>query len=241
MVATYPNLLAGGITDLGRFDPFDLFAGESKIVTDQCQAPDGVAILQFQVCAIDANGRMAPFVATTDYATGALLFTGGAQPTAADTFTVNGHAVTFRASGAVANEVNIGATLADTIANIVALINAAPTTYLVHADGAAAQVNFTAITEGSGGNAIALAESGSNTTVSGATLTDVAADNVDIGQQVVAIAAQAVAAATPGNWFPAFVGGIFNHEALVWPAGIATLAQRKAVMAGTMLGVRQLL
>lgn len=239
MVATYPDLLTNGITDLGRFDQFDLFAGESKIVTDQGQAPDGVAIVQFQVLALDANGRYAPFVALTDYATGSISFSGRAI--ADETVTVNGHAITWKASGAVADQVNLGADTQGDITNLAALINAHPETYAVHADVGTGVLNLTAIAQGSAGNAIALAEAGTNTSVSGGTLTDVAADNVDIGNEVVGIAAQAVPAATPGAYFPMFVGGVFNHEALVWPAGIATLAQRKAVMSGTMLGVRQLL
>ena len=38
---TYPSLLASGVNYLTRFDQFDLFAGESDIVTSQAQAADG--------------------------------------------------------------------------------------------------------------------------------------------------------------------------------------------------------
>src|SRR4051794_41515076 len=41
------------------------------------------------------------------------------------------------------------------------------------------------------------------------------------------ITAQPVAATTPGSWVPIFTGGVFNPEALVWPAGTNTLALRK--------------
>lgn len=40
---------------------------------------------------------------------------------------------------------------------------------------------------------------------------------------------------------PIRVGGIFNHQALIWPVGVTTLAARKAAFDGTMIGVRQLL
>lgn len=123
MAQSYPPLLAGGITDLGRFDPFDLYAGESDIVTGQAQMVDGEAAVQFVVLAM-AAGRLTAYTGT-----------GTAH----------------------------------------------------------------------------------------------------------AIAAQPVNAATPGAWVPIFTGGVFNHEALVWPAGTNTLALRQQAFAGTNIGVRQLL
>ena len=53
MVATYPSLLATGVGIAGRFDQFDLLAGEDDIVTGQGQVADGVAILQFQMLTFD--------------------------------------------------------------------------------------------------------------------------------------------------------------------------------------------
>lgn len=55
-------------------------------------------------------------------ATGTITFT--QQPAANDNIVIDSHTITFKASGAVAasDEVNIGPTLGDTIANIVALI-----------------------------------------------------------------------------------------------------------------------
>lgn len=240
MAASYPGLLAAGITDLGRFDQFDLFAGESKIVTDQAQAPDGVAIAQFQVLQLNANGRMTPWLGTDVYAYGTITFT--ANPTAADTVTINGQAITFvNDTTPAANEVNIEATLAATLASLAALINADPTTFAVHASVVGNVVTLTALAAGTGGNAIALADSSTNTAVSGSTLTDVLATEEAPSANAVAIAAQAVPAATPGAAFPVFTGGVFNHEALVWPGGVAGLAQRKAAFMGTPIGVRQLL
>lgn len=52
-------------------------------------------------------------------------FTG--QPTAADTLTLGGQAITARASGAIVNEFNIGATTQLTAQNLVAAINASTT------------------------------------------------------------------------------------------------------------------
>jgi hypothetical protein len=36
---------------------------------------------------------------------------------------------------------------------------------------------------------------------------------------------------------PYYYGACFNHEALIWPAGVTTLAQRKALFAGTQINV----
>lgn len=123
MAGAYPPLLAGGVTSQGRVDPFDLYGGESDIVTDQLQMTNAEGAQQFLVVAM-AAGRLT-------------VFTG--------TGTAHG------------------------------------------------------------------------------------------------IIAQPVAATTPGSWVPVFTGGVFNHEALVWPAGTNTLALRKQAFAGTNIGVRQLL
>lgn len=243
MVATYPNLLAAGVTDLGRFDQFDLYAGESDIVTSQGQAADGQAIEQFAVLTYDEDGRLIPWAATGYYATGTITFTG--VPAANDTLTIDGNVITFVDGAAGADQVqrNVGGDTATSIAQAVkALVNADPGTYGVTLSGAAGVLTVTAIVEGTDGNAITLAESASNTTVSGGTLTGGSdtAGSIPAGTAI-AIAAQAVEAATPGAWLPIFTGGVFNHEALVWPAGVATLAQRMMGFAGTNIGVRQLL
>lgn len=59
------------------------------------------------------------------------------------------------------------------------------------------------------------------------------------GSQIArAIAAQPIAANAMG---PIYVGGIFNHEALIWPAAWDLLSERKAAFDGTPIGVRALL
>lgn len=60
----------------------------------------------------------------------------------------------------------------------------------------------------------------------------------DGSEKAVGIAAQPAAA---NAHFPLYVGGVFNHEALVWPAAADTLAERKAAFDGTNIGVRVLL
>lgn len=242
MAATYPPLLASGVNDLGRFDQFDLYAGESDIVTDQGQAADGVAWTQFQVLMRDADGRLIPFTAPSgDYATGSYVV--GGQPTAGDTITVNGIALTFRATPTLDDEIAIGGTTAITAQNIADVINADPERFNVVATVSGTTVTITAEDAGTAGNSITIVEgvTSASFTVSGATLSGAnAAEDVPSGNAV-AIAAQPVAAATPGGWGPVFTGGVFNHEALVWPANLATLDERKRAFDGTNIGVRQLL
>lgn len=99
-------------------------------------------------------------------------FTFSGQPAPSDTITINGVAITFVASGAVGNQVVIGANLAETLASLVALLNASADadlsamTYSV----AGSVLYCVAKASGVGGNAITIAKSGTNIAVSGATL-----------------------------------------------------------------------
>jgi hypothetical protein len=44
-----------------------------------------------------------------------------------------------------------------------------------------------------------------------------------------------------GQSAPYYYGGVFNHEALVWPASLDTEAKRKAVFMGSMIHVTHIL
>jgi phage tail sheath gpL-like len=99
-------------------------------------------------------------------ATGTVTFTGA--PTAADTVTINGVAFTARASGAVANEFNIGGTVTLTAAALAAAINASVTAKIagyVTATSLAGVVTVTATEPGLAGNVFTITESMDNTTV----------------------------------------------------------------------------
>lgn len=114
-------------------------------------------------------------------ATGALTFSGTGSD--GDTVTVGTRVYTFRAVPALANEIDIGATLALSATNLIAAINGdagAGTLYgtgtqahsLVTAlTGGAGVVNVTAKTGGTGGNAIATTDSGTGASWASATLT----------------------------------------------------------------------
>lgn len=96
-------------------------------------------------------------------------FTGA--PTAAETITINGVAFTARASGAVANEYNIGGTVTLTAAALAAAINASVTAGVVDvvfASSLAGVVTVTSKQAGKAGNAIVVAEGTTNFAWAGA-------------------------------------------------------------------------
>jgi hypothetical protein len=242
MAATYPPLLATGFTDQGRFDPFDLYGGESDIVTDQGQAADGQAIRQFEVLMRNADGKLVPFTTAGVYATGAI--TVGGQPTAADTVTINGVAITFRTTlTGTGDECLIGADTTATAANLVTVINNGITRFNVSASSVGTVVTLVAEDVGVAGNSVTLVEGVTSIgfTVSGATLTGASATEGTLTNNAIGIAGQPVGASTPGGWFPYFTGGVFNHQALLWPAGFISLEERKRCFDGTNIGVRQVL
>lgn len=225
----YPDLLAGGITELGRYDPASPYLGGGD--TGAMQAADGQAIQQWQVCTYDAAGRVVPYTGGGDYATGTLTF--NANPTAAQTLTINGIAITFVAAGATGMQVNIGATTTATAQATKALINANPS-FAVGASGDLNILTLRANTAGAAGNAVTLAISGTNPAVSGATLTGGGTtEGVPTGGPAL-ISAQPVLA---GGWGPFFISGRFDHKLLIWPAGMEAAATRRAAFAGTPFNI----
>lgn len=114
-----------------------------------------------------------PVSAAGAAATGSITFS--TQPAADSTITINGVVFTFKASGATGNQINIGATLSDTIDAIVTALNASVSTAVDDATYSKTGTTILTVTHdaaGLGGNAFTLAAgAGSNGTVSGATLT----------------------------------------------------------------------
>lgn len=101
-------------------------------------------------------------------ATGTLTF--NAQPSAADTVTINSVVITFVASGPTGAQVLIGGNAAGTAQALASYINAHPDTLHVSSSGASNILTLTAVTPGTAGNSIGLAKSGANPAVSGANL-----------------------------------------------------------------------
>lgn len=226
--------LAEGITQLASFAPATgPYLGGGN--THDAQAADGVAIEKWQVCTYNAAGRLIPFATSGDFATGTLTF--NANPTNGQTLTIAGAAITFVTSGATGSQVNIGTTPTATAQATRTLINSNPGLYKVTASGAATVLTLTATEIGTAGNAVTLAISGTNPAISGATLAGgTAAEDTPTGDAV-AIAAQPLAAATPGTKGPIFVSGRFDANGIIWPAGIQTIDQKRLALAGSPLFV----
>lgn len=98
------------------------------------------------------------------------------NPVADETITINGLVVTFKASGASGDQVNIGATLNDTLNNLVAYLNAETDvkvqnliTFAAYPTGGANELHMSADVVGVTANSYV-----TTTTVEGATVTDMA-------------------------------------------------------------------
>lgn len=239
-----PDLLAHGLTNYSIDVAGDLWAGEMPIFTDQGVA--AVNIEQFRVIAYNEAGQLVPYDPGADgvsngniQATGTLTFSG--VGTAADTITINGQVITLVAASPTGAQVLIGASATATAQNLKTYINANYATLGVTASGAAAVLTLTAVQPGTVGNAITTVESGTSTAFGAATLTGGANEVVEGGgraARAIGVAAVAIPASVSG---PFYTGGCFNHQKLIWPAGVTTLAQRKLALSGRTISVRQLL
>lgn len=121
-----------------------------------------------------------PVTTASVAATGSLTFS--AQPVASSTITVAGTVFTFVASGAVGNQINIGANLAATMTALAVVLNASvvPAVAAATYTATATAINIAFDALGHAGNAFTLAASttpASNATPSGATLTGGANDH----------------------------------------------------------------
>lgn len=169
-------------------------------------------------------------------ATGALTFSG--TGTAADAITIGSVTYTLRAAPTtVANEVKIGATAAETAANLIAAINGdagAGTLYgsltVPHPDVTARAdsstvVGLVANVAGLAGNAIATTETGTNTSFGASTLTGGTAQS-----GVRAVGITVIPVLTPGSGTkkgaPVYRSGVFNPNMLNWPASFDTDAEK---------------
>lgn len=96
-----------------------------------------------------------------------------ANPAASDTLTVDGTAITFVATGATGNQVNIGATLSATLTSLAALINGSTDVNLVKVTAYVAGSVLYLVSKATGttGDVYTLAKTSTAITVSGATFT----------------------------------------------------------------------
>lgn len=176
--------------------------------------------------------------ATADRASGLLSFTG--VPANADTLTINGQAITF-VNGAPGTDYEVtrdgGATATDVAQDTKAVINGFPGDFAVTAAGSGITLALSAIAEGAAGNLVTLAHSSTQPVLSGATLTGGAVAEDAMLPGPIAVAMEAVPAATPGSMVPICTDGVFNHTKLGWPVSVATLAQRRRALANSSISV----
>lgn len=149
--------------------PDQLIAGNMKLVTDTVTIGGAVVLKRGSVLGQIGQGTIAASSGKA-YATNTVLF--AAVPTATDTLTIAGTAITFVAANPTGNQVQIGATTAATALNLVNFldgsvdVNLAKFTYAL----ASSTVTMTAVVIGTGGNALTLATSnGAAFTLGGAT------------------------------------------------------------------------
>jgi len=217
--------LAGNGTE-GTFVPFQLFAGESDIITTNETVAAGVSVLKYTVMGKRADGYIVPWAPGTSDAAGATFATGsltfGGQPTAADTVTINAVVITFVASGAVGAQVNIGGSATLTAQALKTYINANVATLGVNAAGAATILSLTAEAAGLAGNAITLAKSGTYPSVSAATMTGGADNAGEVAREAVAFCIMA------------------QPAVLVWPASVTTETARRQAFDGSPISVKAL-
>jgi hypothetical protein len=108
--------------------------------------------------------------ASATFAAGGVAFS--VQPLAGQTLTLNGSAVTFVAAGAIGLQVNIGGTLAVTVASLMSLLTSSLDAQLVKFKYVQAGngVTISAATAGAAGNSLTLATNVTGAALTGATL-----------------------------------------------------------------------
>lgn len=156
------------------------------------------------------------------------------NPTAADTLTLNGTAVTFVASGAAGTQVNIANNLPATLQNLITMLQASADTQLVKFRYALLNntLLLTATTPGTAGNSLTMSKVSTAITLSGATLTGGAAagspgitlfgkytgilgNKIQFSIQLGTLANSYLAAIS----FPGIIPEQFNNIAAATPAG----------------------
>lgn len=149
---------------LGTFEPDNLFAANQELpaVADVLEIAASQNLKRGSL--VNVNG--AQIAATTDGVKASGTITFAANPTADDTITVGTTTLTFKSADPGENEVLIGTDVAATIDNVIASLPDSVT-----GSKSSGVLTITAVAAGTAGNSIALAKSGSDITVSGATLT----------------------------------------------------------------------
>lgn len=190
---------------LGTYEPDNLFAANQELpaVADVLEIAASQDLKRGSL--VNVNG--AQIAATTDGVKASGTITFAANPSANDTVTVGTTTLTFKSATPGENEVLIGSDVAATIDNV---IDALPDS--VTGSKSAGVLTITAATAGTAGNSIALAKSGSNITVSGATLAGGVDEVVDT--DVYAVLAEDCDTTEGAKEAAVYLTGEFNIDAV---------------------------
>ena len=148
---------------IGSYEPDNLFAANQELpaVADVLTIAASQNLKRGSL--VNVSGEQ--IAATTDGVKASGTITFADQPSADDSVTVGTTTLTFKSADPGENEVLIGADLAATLDNLIAALPDSVT-----GSKSSGVVTVTAKTAGTAGNSIALAKSGTDITVSGATL-----------------------------------------------------------------------
>lgn len=150
--------------------PDQLIAGNAKIITDTVLVGGSAVLQRGSLLGLSALGTLA---ASTGKLFGSGTIAVAVVPSAADTLTLGGTAITFVAANPSGNQVLIGATTAATALALLNFLVASTDTNLVKFTYSlsSSTVTATAAAIGTGGNSLTMATSNSTAfTLSGATL-----------------------------------------------------------------------
>lgn len=256
--------LAGGL-DVTTFKPVELWAGEGNGKTMQGVAKSGFVFGSlndqghtklFTVVAFDADGKLVPWDPTAsnnfdDYAS-ATVTLANAVPVDGDLVTIAGVDVTFLDAPDPDNslEVAIGATLAESAANLAQAINDSRNDFGV-AGGVTASVAGAVVTvrsPGTAGNAVTLTKTfatGANATVSGSPLSGGTDSDAEPGEAALPVGVLPHYLDTSATGYnadvetPYYIGGSFNFAALDVPTG-TTIGELQRLFARTPITVQAL-
>lgn len=187
------------------------------------------------LCVWDSNSQTFKFTSGTtgvaskigflraSSAVGSAAFSG--NPANLDTLTLNGTTVTFVTGTPVGNQVLVGGTLAETLANLLTFLNASTDVELLKfnyvVNPANTAIYFTAAIAGVGGNSLTLAEVSAAITLSGGTLTGATAQ--DIGDMLRGLSTSSGAYVADGiaaEAADACVGILDNQFGQAWYAAV---------------------
>lgn len=190
---------------LGTYEPDNLFAANQELpaVADVLEIAASQNLKRGSL--VNVNG--AQIAATTDGVKASGTITFADQPSANDTVTIDTKTLTFKSADPGENEVLIGTDLAATIDNV---IDALPDS--VTGSKSSGVLTITAAAAGTAGNSIALAKSGSDITVSGATLAGGVNEVVDT--DVYAVLAEDCDTTEGAKEAAVYLTGEFNIDAV---------------------------